>query len=75
MVNYGIRHFKSRWFETVNRFGHSELLPDTNFFFRTYYTIFICSPVGGFIALSLTLSSSDYLCAVISYLLSDFTLS
>ena len=35
MVNYGICHFKSRWCETVNRFGHSELLPGTNFFIRT----------------------------------------
>ena len=41
--------------------------------FRTYH--FICSPVRCFIALSLTLSSSDYLCAVISYLLSEFIIT
>ena len=40
MVNYGICHFKSRWFETVDRFGHSELLPDTNFFVRTTFFLF-----------------------------------
>jgi len=53
----------------VNRFGHSELLPGT-IIFRTYH--FFCSPVRWFIALSLTLTSSDHLCAVISLLLSDF---
>ncbi len=36
-------------------------------FFRTYTTFSFCSPVRWFIALSLKLSSSDYLCAVISY--------
>jgi len=59
VVNYGNCHFKSRWFETVDRFGHSELLPDTNF---SYVQHFICSPVRCFIALSLKLSSRLPLC-------------
>ncbi len=66
-----LRHssfFKSRWFETVNRFGHSELLPGCKF----SYVQFFCSPVRWFIALSLKLTSSDYLCAVISFLSSCY---
>ena len=43
--NYGIRHFfKSRWFETVNRFGHSELLPSSNFY-RTYHSFLFTGEV------------------------------
>ena len=37
MVNYDVYHFKSRWLETVDRFGHSELLPGTIFFVRTFF--------------------------------------
>ena len=37
VVNYGVYHFKSRWLETVDRFGHSELLPGTKIFVRTIF--------------------------------------
>ena len=69
VVNYGVYHFKSRWLETVDRFGHSELLPGSIIF---SYVQSFCSPVRWFIALSLKLTSSDHLCAIISLLLSEF---
>ena len=68
MVNYDVYHFKSRWLETVDRFGHSELLPGTIY----SYVQSFCSPVRWFIALSLKLTSSDHPCAIISLLLSEF---
>ena len=37
MVNYGVYHFKSRWLETVDRFGHSELLPGTIYSFVQFF--------------------------------------
>ena len=72
MVNYGVYHFKSRWLETVDRFGHSELQPGPIIF---SYVHSFCSPVRWFIALSLKLTSSDHLCAIISLLLSEFIFS
>ena len=73
MVNYGVYQFKSRWLETVDRFGHSELLPGPINF--SYVLLSFCSPVRWFIALSLKLTSSDHLCAIISLLLSEFIFS
>ena len=37
VVNYGVYHFRSRWLETVDRFGLSELLPGPKIFVRTIF--------------------------------------
>ena len=76
--NYGIRHFfKSRWFETVNRFGHSELLPSSNFY-RTYHSFLFTGEVIYCLIVKTyfkRLSLCGYQFTIIRLIITDFILS